>query len=91
MLGDILYLENMPKVLIELNGNLRTKAAPETATAAAGTLSPLSSRKQVAAYVGLHPKTIERMDGLLKPLRINRRVLRYRRENVEAFLTSATV
>lgn len=53
-------------------------------------LSPgcLLSRKEVAQIVGVHPGSIKRYEkkGLLKPVKINQRLIRYHRETVEEFV-----
>ena len=67
--------------------------APKTTTAKViiSYPAPLLSRKQVAEILGVHVKTIERYDraGMIHALRINRRVVRYRRDEVERMLSLA--
>ena len=48
----------------------------------------LLSRKQVAEMAGVHPGTIKRWErrGLLKPIRINPRVVRYKAAEVMRLL-----
>ena len=53
--------------------------------------APLLNRKQVAELLGVHVKTVARYEreGQLKSLRLNRRVIRYRPEAVEDYLSKA--
>ena len=49
----------------------------------------LLSRKQVAKMAGVHPGTVkrwERRDKVLTPIRINSRVVRYNKTEVEKLL-----
>ena len=53
--------------------------------------NPLLSRAEVAGYFGVCPHTIQRWEraGLLKSVRLNRRVLRYRDEDVQRLVADA--
>jgi len=50
----------------------------------------LLNRKEVAALVGCHPETIKRAEhaGKLTAHRFGRRMIRYRRDDVETWLQS---
>ena len=53
------------------------------------TRSGLVSRKEVAKLAGVHPGTVkrwERRDKVLTPIRINSRVVRYNKAEVEKLL-----
>ncbi|MEM6820318.1 MAG: helix-turn-helix domain-containing protein [Verrucomicrobiota bacterium] len=54
---------------------------------------PLMTRKEVAALLNVHPGSVKRyqLNGSLPAIHINSRVLRYRREDVDAFLRSAMI
>lgn len=65
---------------IEQNGG--GPALPQTS------LSPCWTRRQVAAALGLCTRTVGRytLEGKLACIRLNRRCVRYRAEDVERFL-----
>ncbi len=67
------------------------KGSPQNSSQAnkqAATFSRLLSRQEVARRWGCCPHTIARRKGL-RPLRLNRRLLRYRIEDVQAVETAA--
>lgn len=49
----------------------------------------LLTRKEVAEYLNVHPGSVKRyqLQGELPAILINSRVVRYRREDVERFIT----
>jgi excisionase family DNA binding protein len=52
---------------------------------------PLDSRHQVAQRVGCHPRTVARAEkrGELTAIKFNARLVRYRRSEVEAWISRA--
>ena len=50
------------------------------------------SRQELAAQVGCHPKTIQRAEasGLLKPIRFNSRMIRYKASEVARWVAEAS-
>lgn len=51
---------------------------------------PLLTRAQVARMLGICPHTVSRLKDQLKPIRFNSRFIRYRRQDVEAFIHNNT-
>jgi predicted site-specific integrase-resolvase len=56
------------------------------------TIPCLSTKKQVAQRIGVHPKTISRWtaQGRLTPIYLSARTIRYRAEDVQALINDAT-
>lgn len=54
-------------------------------------IEPLLSRQQAAPLLGVHVKTLPRWEkqGLIRPLRLTGRVVRYRRSEIERILREA--
>lgn len=71
--------------------NVKIQNSSEPGNSAGSPLPSLPTRGQVADYVGVCPHTVARYTraGLLPCVRINSRVIRYRREDVQAFVNAA--
>ena len=54
---------------------------------------PLMNRREVAAILGVHPGSVKRyqLQGQLPAIHINSRVVRYRREDVDTFISEGVV
>lgn len=63
------------------------------ATAAKETLEPLLHEKEVRALLGVSRSTLWRMGkrGVIKPIRISKNVVRYKRHDVAAFLNTGMI
>lgn len=71
--------------------NHKNSVAVKNGGSDAAKQSPLLSRAQVAALLGVCTHTVQRMEraGLLKSVRFNRRLLRYRDEDVQRSIAEA--
>ena len=78
-----------PTVQREAHRPVATQSATLT-TAAKETLEPLLHEKEVRALLGVSRSTLWRMGkrGVIKPIRISRNVVRYKRHEVAAFLNT---
>ena len=65
---------------------MRTQSVPSVPSD-----EPLDSRLQVARRVGCHPKTVARAEkrGELTAIRFNARLVRYRRSEVDEWISKA--